>query len=652
MRPLKILHVEDSPTDSELLSTMLDQAYEVNLVRVDSEAAFLAALESQDIDLIISDFSLPSYSGSQALEVARSRRPDLPFICFSGTIGEDAAIEALRAGATDYVLKHRPQRMHSAVERALRERDERWSRLEAEAALHRREEEFRTLIENALDVIAVIDPEGLFKYNSPSVERVLGYKAAELNLTNVFGLVHPEDQARAQAAFQEARQIPNKCITAEFRVRHQNGSWRNLELIGKSFPPGSAIEGVVINSRDVTEKRQTEAQLLRAQRMECLGVLAGGIAHDLNNILSPILMGSELLKTYVSDPEALGVIETIQASSERGSDIVKQVLSFARGVKGDTTSFDLKPLVYEVLKLLRETFPKSIQLQTWFPEELHSIICNRTELHQVLMNLCVNARDAMPDGGLLQIKAQNVDYPENPKQHSGVPGKYVRLTISDSGTGIPAELLSRIFEPFFTTKEEGKGTGLGLSTVLSIVKRNGGFLEVQSEIGEGTTFHIYLRAGQPEDVAENAQQKQFEDGEHRRILLVDDESAILEMTRLVLENSNYEVIVASEGVQALRTMLAEPERWDLLITDVSMPIMDGPALVKEVHRIFGKIPVLCTTGQGSANLRDRIIAAGVDLIIDKPYTAEQLLGAVSAVLKKSRPRSEFLPENRKRSTDP
>ena len=635
MKKLKVIHLEDSPTDSELLTAMLDREYALELIRVDSEQAFNSSITDSGIDLIISDFTLPSYSGAAALRTARQQRPEVPFIFFSGTIGEESAIEALHAGATDYILKHRPQKMLAAIERALRERDDRESRLKAETDLRRAEETFRALIENTLDVISVIDRQAHFTFNSPSIERVLGYTPEELFSTNCFHIVHADDLDAAQTAFARALASPNETITIEIRVRHKSGEWRNLEIIGKSLLPGSAIEGVVINSRDVTEKRLTEAQLLRAQRMECLGVLAGGISHDLNNILSPVLMGSELLKVYTTDAEALALIESIQASAQRGSDIVKQVLSFARGVKGDSSNLDLKPLVYEVVKLLRETFPKNIQFQTLLPADLQPVLCNPTELHQVLMNLCVNARDAMPEGGLLQVKAANVTRTVS-EQGKGNPGNYVRLTIADSGTGIPPEVLTKIFDPFFTTKEEGRGTGLGLSTVLSIVKRHNGHLEVESVPGEGTQFHIFLAAAESDDACKTQGNRLIEQGRGERILLVDDESAILEMARVVLENSNYTVAVASDGVQALRTVYASGDKWDLVITDASMPIMDGPGLIHELHRLLPGVPIICTTGQGSGNLRARIEHEGVQCILNKPYTADQLLSAASDILKQRR----------------
>ena len=638
MKKLKILHLEDSVFDHELLSGQLDRLYTLELLRVDTEDAFARSLSITDLDLIISDFTLPSYSGGHALTLAREKRPEVPFIFFSGTIGEEAAVESLRDGATDYILKHRPQKMIAAIERALRERDERLSRQEAEAALQRREVYFRALIENALDVISVLNREALFTYNSPSIQSMLGYTPEELAGVNAFSLVHPDDLESSQAAFARAIASPNELISAEFRIRHKDGAWRNLELIGKSLPPGQALEGVVINSRDVSEKRQTEAQLLRAQRMECLGVLAGGIAHDLNNILSPIVMGSELLKLYVTDPEALSVIANIEASSQRGSQIVKQVLSFARGAKREASRLDLKPLVLEVVKLLRETFPKNIQFETLYQENTRQVICNITEVHQVLMNLCVNARDAMPAGGLLQIKAANVTLTSIKPEHRAdvEPGDFVRLTVADSGTGISEQSLAHIFEPFYTTKEEGKGTGLGLSTVLSIVKRHGGFIEIETALGRGTQFHVHLPAADAQQSATVKSKSTVPDGRGELILLVDDESAILEMARVVLENSNYRVLVASEGVQALQAVLAGAGDVNLVITDASMPIMDGPALIKELHRISRSLPVICTSGQASSAARTRVRELGVDCILDKPYTANQLLAAVSTALRHNR----------------
>jgi PAS domain S-box-containing protein len=633
MRTLKILQLEDSLVDSELLVATLGPVYDLHLIRVDSENEFKSALDDPTLDLIISDFTLPSYSGASALALARTLRPDLPFIFFSGTLGEEAAIDALRAGATDYILKNRPQKMLAAIERALRETDERRKLRAAELDLERNRERFRTLIENALDVISVIDLQANFTFNSPSIQKVLGYTPDELAGVNAFSLLHLDDQISAQQAFNTALRQPNVSISTEVRARHKDGSWRILELRGQALLPGGSIDGVVINSRDVTDKRETEAQLLRAQRMECLGILAGGIAHDLNNILSPVLMGSELLKSYCQDPEALGIIETIQASSQRGSDLVKHILSFARGVKGEAGRLNVKPLIQEIVKLLRDTLPKNIQFQTHLAQDLRPVVCNPTELHQVIMNLCVNARDAMPEGGLLQIKAANYELsPEARAAHPDPALHYVRISIADSGTGIPPEILPKIFKPFFTTKEEGKGTGLGLSTVLSIIKRNEGLIDVENIPGEGVTFHITFPAVDSEEDPAVRRSSSPPSGKGQHILVVDDESAILEITKVILENANYNVTVASDGVQALRIFLASPQQWKLVITDASMPIMDGPTLARELHRLVPDLPVLCATGDAANLMVLNDSDRGVDAVISKPYSSRELLFTVSSLL--------------------
>lgn len=632
MRTLKTLHLEDSIVDSELLAATLGSVYNLELLRVDTGGDFRGALDQPGLDLIISDFTLPSYSGAEALALARKQRPDLPFIFFSGTLGEEAAIDALRSGATDYILKNRPQKMLAAIERALRETDERAKLRAAELDLARNRERFRTLIENALDVISVIDFAANFTFNSPSIERILGFSPDELKGVNAFSLIHPDDIETARNSFESAMQKPNVSVTSELRVKHKNGSWRILELRGKALLPGGPIEGVVINSRDVTEKRETEAQLLRAQRMECLGILAGGIAHDLNNILSPILMGSELLKNYCGETEALSVVENIQSSSQRGADLVKHILSFARGVKGEAGMLNIKPLIQEIVKLLRDTLPKSIQFQVHLADDLYPVVCNPTELHQVIMNLCVNARDAMPQGGLLQIKAVNYQLP--PQLRATLPEaneRHVRISIRDSGIGIPAKIMPEIFKPFFTTKDEGKGTGLGLSTVLSIVQRNRGTVDVESVLGEGAAFHITLPAADSEEERTERDRSRIPRGNGEGILVVDDEEAILEITRIILENANYNVSVASDGVQALRIFQTSSPTWKLVITDASMPIMDGPTFAREMRRVAPNIPILLATGD-TTTFANHGKNPDVDALISKPYSTKELLTAVNNLL--------------------
>ena len=632
---LRIVHLEDSVADRDLLQAMLEDLYELEVIHADSEKNYRRALETPDIDLIISDFTLPSYNGLLGLSLAHSTRPEIPFIFFSGTIGEEAAVDTLTSGATDYVLKNKPQKLITAIERALREREERRLRAEAEDALRKREEWFRILTENSQDMVTVISPDGKILYCSPSTRHSLGYSPEELRTQDSFSFLHPEDVAKAREAVARAFTDPDERSYVEYRVRHANGSWRWLESIGKRLPEGFEVPGMVLNSRDITEKKETEAQFLRAQRMECLGVLSGGIAHDLNNILAPIMMGTELLKSYITDADALRMLETLKMSAERGSDIVKQILSFARGVsKSEPSTIDLRALALEVIKLVRGTFPKSIQIQTRFASDLRQVNANPTELHQLLMNLCVNARDAMEGGGLLQIVAGNVTLATHTTVREGTlePGDYVRLSISDSGTGITPSVMEKLFEPFFTTKAEGKGTGLGLPTVLSIVKRHKGALDVQTTLGEGTTFHIYLPAVEAAVSAPEKRASTVKSGRQRTILLVDDETAVLEMTRLILEDSDYQVLVARDGIQALQVYSKNAAHIEMVITDISMPIMDGVTLCRKLRTINPSVRIICATGDASGGDDEKLSELTISRIVRKPYSADELLAALDQAL--------------------
>jgi len=376
--PLRILHVEDDPTDAELLRQMLEaEGIDCSIACVRTRDAFQASLNEGAFDLIVSDFTLPKFDGLSALRLARRQWPDKPFLFVSGTMGEEAAVESLRQGAADYVLKDRMSRLPAAVKRCMQD-------------------------------------------------------------------------ARARA---ERRRMEEQL-------------------------------------------RQREAEVLRAQRMETIGALAGGLAHDLNNSLVPILVGLELLKDEPISPSMRQLLDTMKSSARRASEMVQQVLSFARGVGGQLVPVDIRQLCDEMEKLAKETFPKAIHVRTDIRAPLFPLLGNPTGIHQVLLNLCVNARDAMPEGGSLLLEARNavLERKTVPGEPEAVSGRYVVLTVTDTGQGMSAEALDRIFEPFFTTKKSGKGTGLGLSTVQGIVKSHGGFMEVTSETGKGSAFKVYLPA--------------------------------------------------------------------------------------------------------------------------------------------------------------
>ncbi|MDP9291046.1 MAG: PAS domain S-box protein [Verrucomicrobiota bacterium] len=390
-------------------------------------------------------------------------------------------------------------------------------------------------------------------------------------------------------------------------------------------------QSILIASCDITEKRALEAQALRTQRLESIGTLASGIAHDLNNILSPILMSAGLLRRTVPDVENQKLLNAIESSAERGADIVKQVLTFARGVEGDRILLQPRHLVGELVKIATQTFPKNITIRTSFPKDLWMVYGDATQLHQVLLNLCVNARDAMPDGGTLLLAAENLALGEDfvRENPDAKVGPHIALKVSDTGMGIPPEVVSKIYDPFFTTKEQGKGTGLGLSTVIGIVRSHGGVVKLESEVGKGTTFKVIIPAtinAEEEDGNDGSQPVEVGRGEV--ILLVDDESSVRIAAVKTLEYNGYQVYTAEDGTDALALYFQRRAQIQLVLTDIEMELMDGVELIRRLKRFDPKVRVIVSSGQCHDAEKDEIQKMGVTRFLDKPYSSDQLLTVV------------------------
>ena len=395
-------------------------------------------------------------------------------------------------------------------------------------------------------------------------------------------------------------------------------------------------KSILVINTDVTEKKRMESQFLRAQRMESIGTLAGGIAHDLNNVLSPILMAIDMLQLRVADENSKRWFEVLRANAERGGSMVRQVLSFARGVEGERVALQPKHLIKEIVKILRETLPKSIEISFNLPGDLWIISADATQMHQVLMNLCVNARDAMPEGGSISIKAENVFLDENyARMHlEAKAGRFVVITVTDTGPGMSAEVQSRIFEPFFTTKEMTKGTGLGLSTALTIVKSHGGFINVYSELHKGSQFSVYLPALEtPGTIDSAAAQTDLPLGNGELILVVDDEESIREITRGTLETFGYNVLTASDGTEALALYADKKNEIAAVLTDMVMPFMDGPSTIRALQRMNPKVRIIAASGLGTGLHAGEGTLEGVSVFLNKPYTAEKLLKTLAEVLR-------------------
>lgn len=398
-----------------------------------------------------------------------------------------------------------------------------------------------------------------------------------------------------------------------------------------------APKTVLIINTDITERKSLESQFLRAQRLESIGALASGIAHDLNNILTPIGMSASLLRREIgNDPKAEQLLSAIEVSAARGAEIVKQVLTFSRGADGEKALLQPRHLVVEIVKIASQTFPRNISIRTAFPKDLWTLYGDATQLHQVLLNLCVNARDAMaPDGGTITIGAENVslDARRTAIDPEAKPGPHVVLTITDTGPGISPDVIQKIFDPFFTTKEQGKGTGLGLSTVVGIVKGHGGFITVESQPCEGTTFRIALPAQTAADNAVAGHEKNpAPRGNGELILVVDDEPSIREAASSTLTNAGYRVFTAEDGSDALALYSQRKKEIALVFTDLVMELMDGIALVRAMQRVEPNVRVIVSSGQNGPDQRAAFESAGISTFLDKPFTAEELLRLVHAIL--------------------
>jgi two-component system, cell cycle sensor histidine kinase and response regulator CckA len=636
MPELQILHLEDNLVDAELFhETLMGVGLSCDILRVDSEPDYIAALQNRKFDLIISDFSLPNFDGKSALAFASRNYPDIPFVFVSGTIGEDAAIESLVSGATDYVLKHKFSRLVPAIQRVLRESNERKSRREAEQAIRESEEKYRRLFEESKDAIFIRNSEGEFIDMNPAGIEMLGYA----NKAEILSIEIPGTLYQDSAKWNELhKKIDRQGYVRDFEVvlnKKDGASVIVLETTTAIRNERGEVTGFDGIWHDVTEQRKLEAQFLRAQRLENIGKLASGVAHDMNNILAPVLMGIDLLRSRLSDPSSVNILNTMHTSSRRGADLVKQILAFARGVKSERVPVQLRHLLNDVEKIMRGTSSKAVRIVADTPKDLWTVTADGTQMHQVLMNLCINARDAMPGGGTLTLSASNVTLQE-PLKRWGLeidPGPYVTMEVRDTGTGISAEILDKIFEPFFTTKELGKGTGLGLSTVQAIARGHSGLVDITSVPNRGTAVIVYIPAKGSPQAAEEKETQTPPAGNGELILVVDDEAAIRDIARATLEAFGYQVISASDGAEALALFVQHRKDVRLVLTDVNMPILDGRVFVHSIQRIEPDARVILASGSapgigGDLPPREGIVRAH----LAKPFTAEELLRAVAAVI--------------------
>lgn len=757
---IHLLHLEDNEGDHLLLAQSL-RADGLNcaFTLARSKAEFSVALGRGGYDLIISDYSLPSYDGLNALHAAREQQAGTPFIFFSGTIGEDIAVDSLKHGAVDYVLKQRPGRLGAAIRAALQNAAQSKRLKQAEEALRESEERFRLVARASNDVVWEWGVQNSEVWVSGNFQGAFGHfiTGPQIGSDAWFDYIHPDERGRVMAGIAGLLATGGRVWWSEHRLRRADGSYAHVfdrasiiyaadgrpqrmvgvmidmterrqaeekireqaalldkagdaifvctleriitywnqgaeriygwsaaeavgvnirklffagqmppqlleaeksiaakgEWIGELQPAAKGGRRVVVHARatlirdhegrpkslfiintDITEHKQLEEQFLRAQRMESLGELVSGIAHDLNNTLVPIIIGVEVLKSQPLGDEAAGMVHTMETSARRSIEMVKQMLLFAHGGMSVKSLVQPDHLVNEIGRIISDTFPKSVICRVQTGAHLHAVHAVPTQLHQVLINLCVNARDAMSARGTLTLTAENVKLSagEAAELAGGRPGEFVCLGVRDTGSGIPPELMGKIFKAFFTTKPPGKGTGLGLSTTQSIVKNHDGFITVHSQPGAGTEFKIYLPAAEmrvPEPAAVPAAAPRAGGGE--RILVVDDEAGILAITRAALDNYSYRVTTAASGVEAVNRFRESPDAFNLVITDWVMPFMDGPTLIEVLRKIRPDIKIIVASAAEdlSGQVTQKYL---VDGFISKPFTTEDLLCVVQRSL--------------------
>ncbi len=499
---------------------------------------------------------------------------------------------------------------------------------------NRRLTEQASLLDEAQDAIMVSGLDDRLTYWNRSAERLYGWPAHDVIGRTVADLLHAHDRAAVNAAITHA--ATTGTWVGELQPQARDGrrviTQSRWTLVRDAR--GEPMSLLTIDT-DVTERRQLEQQFYRAQRLESIGTLAGGIAHDLNNVLQPIMLANEILYDQAKDDDTRDLLAKVGESARRGAEMVRQVLSFARGQDGRRVEVPVGPLIDDVVQIARDTLPKDIAISSAVEDGLPPLVGDPTQFHQVLLNLCVNARDAMPGGGRLHVSASAMSLPSlgEPLLRDAAAGPYVVIEVEDTGIGIPAGEIDRIFDPFFTTKAPGKGTGLGLSTSLTIVRNHGGQIRVYSEPGRGTRFRVYLPTpGAAPAAAPDATPQPIAAGDGRTVLFVDDEPAIRHVAKQALEGAGYRVLVATNGAEAVDIVTADPAAIDVVVTDMMMPVLGGEGLIRELRRRAPNVRIIAASGISSneAQARDAGLPAGC--FLSKPFTAGTLLQTLSDVL--------------------
>ena len=638
VEPAIILIVDDLPANRQVLVELLASPL-YQLLEAASGPVALAMAAVTPPDLVLLDVMMPGMDGYEVCRRLRAeaRFAEVPVILITALDDKGSRLTGIEAGADDFISKPFNRLELLARVKSITRLNRYRRLLESQTALAESERRFSLLAEQCAEAFRFIalQPERIV-YTSPAVEKIWGVPVARFRADARLWLqlIHPEDRPRVLAAYEAVLAGRLDRLAEEYRVVRPDGSMRWVQDSGTPLrDPQGLLVSVGGVTQDITEQKAGTELLLRAQRVENIGMLATGIAHDFNNALAPLLMGAALLRPHAPGPHGQRLLDTMEKSAARCVALVRQLLAFARGASGQHQLLQARHILRELQELAEMTFPKLIRVNVDLPAGLWPILANATQIHQVFLNLCVNARDAMPQGGVLSLAAANCTLDVTAATHipEGRPGHFLAVVVRDTGTGIPPEVLPRIWEPFFTTKALGVGTGLGLSTVRGILRQHDAFVTVETSAAHGTTFTVYLPAAdEAPDGETRAPMAVPTPGQGELILVVDDEAPVRQIATDTLQAHGYRTLTAADGAEAIATFAQHQAEVRLLLTDLQMPVLGGEALLAVIHRLQPLLPVVVMSGlEAASNPAD---AAPGPAFLAKPFRAETLLALVRLTL--------------------
>jgi len=638
MQDLRVLMLEDDPNDVELIRWELNRLTPIpNILHVRSEQAFVTALTDFAPDVILCDHNIPAFDGRMALEKAQQLKPETPFILVTGSLNEETAVSYLKSGAADYILKDRLVRLGPAVLEALERSRQRQTLRRHERLLHQ-------IIDANPNLIFVKDWDGRFVLANQALAEIYGTTVkGVLGKTDADFNPNAEEVAHFLHDDRDVMSSGNpKFVSEEPVTNPETKQTRWFQTIKMPLRlPGEYSVTLLGVATEITERKELEQQLLQSQKMEAVGQLAGGVAHDFNNILTAIVGYADLLAAELrGDSRQLEDVEEIRKAARRAAALTRQLLSFSRKEVLEPKIIDVNDVVMNLDKMLRSLISENIELKTMLADDIDAARVDPNQLEQVIMNLAINARDAMPEGGTLTVETANATLDDDyaSRHVSVIPGDYVMIAVTDTGCGMSEEIKARIFEPFFTTKPAGRGTGLGLSTVYGIVKQSGGNIWLYSEPGKGTTFKIYLPAIEalPEDIGKAAPVEVTRRGKGT-VLLVEDDEQLRRLTHRALAAQGYEVLEADRGRAALDGARRHQGTIELLLTDIVMPDTNGRKLADTLRAARPGLKVLYMSGYPDRAIVNNGMLEPGDAYIAKPFTTEAITRKVRELLEGKAP---------------